>query len=370
MDQAELSALFLESARGAGRRAPLYHRLGTGIADDPPTARLLLHAPPEQRLPVLLYACVHWILLREPDHELSRWYPNLAARHPGGPATGDPYPTFRRFCAMHEERLAELLATRSTQTNEIGRCALLLPLLARLAIRYGPLALLDVGASAGLNLLLDRFHYRYEDERGHLHPIRADPSGPGTPEPIGVELRCSTRGPVPLPPAVPPITDRIGLDRNPIDITEADEADWLRACVWPDQADRFDRLDAALSAAASCPPTIAPGDAVTDLADTAARLDPAAHLVVIDSWVLNYLTADARREFVGVLDELAASRPLSWCAVESPMLTAELPWPSSIADPHLTHLLCTDGTRRGRAIEHLGAAHPHGYWLHWSAHPT
>lgn len=362
MTDAELAELFLESARGAGRRAPLYHRLATALADDPATARLLLHAPPDQRLPVLLYACVQWILLREPGHALGRWYPNLADGHPDGPATGDPYPAFRRFCHDHAGRLAEMLATRTTQTNEIGRCALFLPVLAAIAAERGPLALLDVGASAGLNLLLDRYRYRYEDEQGDEHVV-ADSAGPVE---AVVELRCGIRGPVPLPVAVPPIADRIGLDRAPIDITDPEQADWLRACVWPDQADRFERLGASLAIAAAEPPPLVTGDAVADLASTADRLDPSNHLVVIDSWVLNYLGADARRGIVEALDELSMSRDLTWCALESPALTAELPWPEPVIGPHLTHLLRTDWYHGERHVEHLATAHPHGYWLHWS----
>lgn len=360
MTDAELADLFLESARGAGRRAPLYHRLATAIADDPATARLLLHAPPEQRLPVLLYACVHWILLREPGHELSRSYPNLAATHPAGPATGDPYPEFRRFCADHADQVAELLSTRTTQTNEIGRCALFIPVLAGIAAERGPLALLDVGASAGLNLLLDRYHYRYDDAEGRVHTVH------GAPAPFEVELRCGVRGPVPLPDAVPPIADRIGLDRSPIDVAVSEEADWLRACVWPDQADRFERLGAALAIAAADPPRIVPGDAVGDLVGAVERLEPDAHLVVIDSWALNYLDGASRVRFVEALDELGASRDLTWCAVESPDLTAELPWPRRVAAPHLTHVLRAEWRRGVRRVEHLATAHPHGYWLHWS----
>lgn len=360
MTDDELSASFLESARGAGHRAPLYRRLSTGLADDPDTARLLLHAPVEQRLPVLLFACVHWLLLRERTHELCRWYPNLAARHPDGPASGDPYPVFRRFCHDHEDVLAALLASRTTQTNEIGRCALFVPALAKVAAERGPLTLLDVGASAGLNLLLDRYHYRYEDEQGGEHRIA------GLPGSVEVELRCGVRGDVPLPAELPSIVDRRGLDRSPIDVTEADEADWLRACVWPDQADRFERLDASLALAAAHPPTIVRGDAVADLAATADGLDPHAHLVVIDSWALNYLSAPARRGFVDALDEIAGSRDLTWCAIESPALTAELPWPEPVDGPHLTHLLLVDWRRGDRSVARLATAHPHGYWLHWA----
>lgn len=357
-DDGDLAELFREFARAAGHRAPLYRRLSEAIADDRATARLLLHAPADQRLPVLLFACVHWILLREPHHELRRWYPNLAPDHDTGPDRGDPYPAFREFCARNESRLADLLATRSTQTNEIGRCALFLPMMAEVADDRGPLAVLDVGASAGLNLLLDRCHYRYVPDDGRHPPITVG-------EPAPVELVCGTRGPVPVPNEMPTIADRIGLDRTPIDPTDPDAAAWLQACVWPDQADRFERLGTALAMAAEHPPPVVPGDAVADLAATIDRLDPDAHLVVTDSWALNYLTADERLAFLEALDLAGSTRDLSWCALESPAITPELPWPHEPAEPELTHLLRADWHAGRRTVSHLGTAHPHGYWLHW-----
>lgn len=324
---------------------------------------------------MLLYACVHWLLLREPGHELRRWYPNLAADHPRGPITTDPYPVFRDFCHAHRDRLAELLATRTTQTNEIGRCALVVPALAQIAVEWGDLALIDVGTSAGLNLLLDRYGYRYDDDRSgsshRLDPVVAPPtlspdSDPTGIRPTDIELRCGTRGPVPLPESLPTIVDRRGLDRSPIDVTDDDEADWLRACIWPDQADRFERLDSALAMAALDPPEIVTGDAADDLADTLALLDTDAHPVVMHSWVLNYLGSPSRHRFVEVLDEIGSRRDLSWIAVESPALTAEIPWPTDIADPHLTHVVRVDWSQGHRRVAHLASAHPHGYWLHWS----
>ena len=196
------------------------------IADDPATSRLLLHAPEQQQLPVLLFACVHWLLLNEPDQPLARYYPNL---------TADVDTTDRRIrrsassAPRTKQRLAGLLGTRSTQTNEVGRCATILPLLGLVADEVGPLALVDVGSSGGLTLLFDRYECRYE------------PGGTvGGPSPVVLE--CGTRGDVPVPERYPVVGARIGLDRSPIDLTDPDASRWLEACVWPDQADRFHRL--------------------------------------------------------------------------------------------------------------------------------
>ena len=123
----------------------------------------------------------------------------------------------------------DLLRHRRTQTNEVGRCAILLPVLARL---QGPLALVEVGASAGLCLLLDRYRYRYGDRSV------GDASAP-------VLLDCEVSGPVPVPKRVPEVAWRRGIDVARIDVTDDDDVRWLEACVWPDQTERIARLLAA-----------------------------------------------------------------------------------------------------------------------------
>ena len=172
-DAATCARMFGDFARATQSRAPLYSQMANGIAGDEMLAGLLLLAPAAQRQPVLLFACVHDLLLSGVDGDsadLARHYPNLTA----DPDGGDPLPALRRFCTDHEAALTELLANRSTQTNEIGRCALLLPAFGMLAAEVGPLGHLDVGASAGLNLLLDRYGYRYEPG-GSVGPASESP---------------------------------------------------------------------------------------------------------------------------------------------------------------------------------------------------
>jgi hypothetical protein len=348
-DATACAALFDEFARTAHTRAPLYHRLSSGIAADPALAGLLVLAPPRQRQPVLFLACVHFLLLGraagdETAAALAAHYPDLVPE----PDDGDPLPALRAFCAAHADELAELLATRATQTNEIGRAALLLPVFGLLAAEVGPLAHVDVGTSAGLNLLLDRFHYTYE------------PGGDVGP-PSTVELTCSTRGPVPIPLGTPRVTSRVGLDRAPVDVRDDDAARWLVACVWPDQADRLERLRAAIELARACPLDLRTGDAVTD---TAALVDAApVHPVVTTTWVMSYLAPDERRRFVAALDACGRRRDVSWVYAESPVLVPDLP--RSDGRTSTTALVLVRWRRGKRKALHLAQAHPHGYWLQW-----
>ena len=346
--------MFAEFGRTVAKRAPLYARLSAGIAADDELAGLLLTAPATQRQPVLLFACVHALLLDGTDDPLTRHYPNLTP----DPDPGDPLPAFRTFCRAHRGTLEHLLRTRSTQTNEIGRCALVLPALGLLATEVGAVTHLDVGASAGLNLLLPRYSYRYEPEGTDRD---ADTVGDASP----VLLACGTRGDVPIPDRMPEVVLSRGIDRTPIDVHDEEQARWLEACVWPDQTDRFERLRAALDLARTTELDVRMGDAVTDVGAHVEELATVAHPVVTNTWVLNYLTGEQRTDYVGALDTLGARLDLSWIYLESPYLTPELPGPSADANVERTVLVLVRWRRGRRAVDHLAEAHPHGYWMHW-----
>ena len=339
-------AFGLESAS----RAPLYATLAAAAADDDAALALLQTAPEMQQMPVLFFAAVHHLLLAGEGAELARHYPNLS---PDVDVDGrDPVPAFRAFVRSHAAPLQSLIVERSTQTNEIGRCALFLPPMAVVESERGPLAHIDIGASAGLTLLLPQFTYAYE------------PGGTVT-GPSGIELRCGVRGARPLPSTMPSIVRSIGLDRSPIDTTDDDAVRWLEACVWPDQADRFDRLVRAIELARRNPPEVRRGDAVDDVATLVTEAASFGHPVITTSWVLSYLTTDQRHAFVEQLDTIGADIDLSWVIGEAPALTPGLPVPTTEEPEHLTVLSLVRWRDGVRHVERLATAHPHGYWVHW-----
>lgn len=341
---------FRISAEDQHKRSPFNARLCASIAEAPDIAGFLSSAEPEQQLPVLLLASVHSIVLAEPDIELAAWYPTVTAT----PRDDDAFPAFARLCRAREAEIRALVATRATQTNEVGRCSLFLPALDIVAEEVGTIGLADIGTSAGLNLQLDRYHYVYE------------PGGPvGDPSPV--TLRCGVRDGVPIPLEIPPIGERIGVDRSPIDLTDPDSVRWLMACVWPDQHDRFERLAAAIAVAAEHPADVIRGDAIASLDAAVERVGADAHPTVINSWVLNYLTPDDRLAYVAELDRIGSRRDLSWLFLESPGLAHGLPVPETIDRSFLTHLVLVRWRDGRRSVTHLAECHPHGYWLHWVA---
>jgi hypothetical protein len=331
--------------------APLYSALASGIAEDPRLAGLLLAAPSSQRLPVLLFAAVHWLLLGDRSEPLARYYPNLT--EPALPAA-EALPAFRELCVSHADELAGLLATRRTQTNEIGRTALFVPAFGAIAAEAGPLAHVDVGASAGLNLLIDHYDFAYL---------------PGGELVSGstVTISCSTRGAVPVPRVHPPVAAAIGVDAEPVDVADPHQARWLEACVWPDQVHRFARLSAAIEIANRVGVDVRRGDACDATGELVAEAAAAGHPIVTTSWVLNYLTTEARRRFVAALDRAAEAQDLSLVCAESPALCPELPGmpapkPGGDQPTAVVVVRWRDGRRNA---EHVADAHPHGRWMHW-----
>jgi hypothetical protein len=353
--------LFGEWAEGVVRDLPLYRRLCHGAAGDAEVAdRVLLSPDPAQRIPNLLLAAVHDVVLAGDHHPdavaLGHWYASVTdPPRPVGRGVEDPWPHFRAL-ALHHDGVAERLRTRTTQTNEVGRCGSLLPALGLLAQDVGPLGLLDVGASGGLNLLLDRYEYRYRSADGATTRV----GGPST-----VRIDVDTTGAVAVPAAMPTIVARSGIDQRPIDVTDAEEATWLEACVWPDQADRFHRLVAAIGIAQQFPPDLVEGDAVTSLAAGIARVGTSAHPVVTNSWVLNYLTSAQRVAYLAELERIGAERDLSWVYAEAPARIPELPNAPDQRDDDLTVLSMVRWRGGERIVDHLATVHPHGFWMHW-----
>jgi hypothetical protein len=251
------------------------------------------------------------------------------------------YKAFRGFVLDHVDQVLATVHDRQTQTNEVGRCALLLPLLARLP---GPLALVEAGASAGLCLLPDRYAYDYDDT------LVDEPATP-------LRLTCQPRGPVPIPAALPEVVWRRGIDLAPVDLADPDAVRWLECCVWPDQPDRLARLRAAVELARADPPVVVRGDLLELVSPVVAQAPAGATVVVFHTAVLVYLPEAGRRRFA----ELMAELPAVWIWAEGPGVVASLE--SSLGPlrpPDEAVFLLGQGPDRL-----IGLADPHGAWLHW-----
>lgn len=249
------------------------------------------------------------------------------------------------------DELVPVLEVRHTQTNEIGRVALLAPALAALALADPP-TIVDVGTSAGLTLTVDRCLIDY-GPMGRLGPL-------GSPVRVSCEV---LHGDPPIRPT--PIARWIGIDRRPLDPTDPEDARWLVACTWPDTG-RLDRTRAAVVLAAADPSELRAGDAVADMP---ALLDEiAGPVIVTTTWALAYLSEDCRAAFSDVLAAASRDRSLSWISGEGAGVVEALPFvePPDVEGATasvLGTIHYEDGRVAGAQV--LAHVHPHGHWLWW-----
>jgi hypothetical protein len=244
----------------------------------------------------------------------------------------------------HWGAIVPVILARYTQTNEPARCATLLPVLAALP---QPLALLEVGASAGLCLHPDRYRYRYHDDDDDGE-AREEFGAPGSP----AVFHCRTSGGAPLPTALPEVVWRAGIDLNPLDTADEGDVRWLESLVWPGQPHRERQLRAAIAAVRDTPPRIVRGDLVERLADVAAGAPAGATLVVFHTAVLTYLPLEGRERFAGIVRGL----PGHWLSNEHHTV---LPW---IGGPRPRH---DHGLTLALDEQPLALTGGHGQSLRW-----
>jgi hypothetical protein len=276
---------------------------------------------------------------------LSGRHPALTALYPPAAAQFDAaviVPLLRRLLVDEAEMLRSFLAS-APQTNETLRSAVLIGGYAAIAQATGlPLALREIGASAGLNLAWDRFHYQLGAQRW------GDAASP-------VQIVSDWRGAPPTLPAAIVVADRRGNDLMPVDLSDPQAVLRLRAYVWPDQAARAARLQGAITLAQQGLPPVDAGDAAEWVAQQLAAPLPGAATVLVHSVVWQYLPPATRAAIETTLAEAGAratpSAPLAWLRME---------FYESGAPAELRLTLWPGGEERT-----LARAHPHGEWVEW-----
>jgi len=342
---------------------PLYAAMCRIASAEPAVLSLMDVAPKEQRRPNLLFAAVQYRLLSGIKHALADYYPSVGGQRG---VDAELRPRFVDFCLAQRAALTDLMATRTTQTNEAGRCAVLWPVLQHVARRRGfdRIALLDFGCSAGLSLGVDR--YRYDYGRMHLAPGGRD---------AAVVVSCRLIGDA-APPAdlgpVPRIDSRLGIDPDPIDASDEASARWLEACVWPHDAVRRERLRAALRIARENRWPLQRHRDCSAVVDPWLRgIEPGVLPVMVNSWVLTYIEREARAAHIARMRGLVQQYGMAWVSAEAPEISI---------DPRLTPPTVDAAQTEGSAAtpwtltmpgdgapksEFVAMSHPHGKWMQW-----
>ncbi len=329
---------YVDFGRYQAGDSPCFAAWALGLAEDPEVVALVETLPRAKRQPNLVFAAARW----------------------HGARTG-PYEELRSVLLSRWPEVEATVLARATQTNEVGRCATLLPALAGLAAPGEGLALIEVGCSAGLCLLPDRYSYRYATPQG---TVGVDPPGGVSP----VVVRCEVHAGVPVPEVVPRVAWRRGVDLHPLDVADPDAVAWLAGLVWPEHHERRARLAAAVRLARADPPVLVAGDLLEVLPDLVAQVPAGLTPVVFHSAVAAYLSTDDRERLVELMTGLMggrgsgpARRPLHWVSNEGPQVLPGLQVPEAPPDPSVgasPFLLSLDATP-------VAWTHGHGTSMSW-----
>jgi hypothetical protein len=308
--------------------SPLYAELVEVVAEDPELLRVMNrigHLPP----PNLVFGAVQYMLMDGEDGDLAAHYRSIV----GDPAPPDGVgPKFRDFVLAHEEEIVEMGNTRFTQTNECRRCVALLPMVAMAEFRA--FHLIDVGASAGLNLGLDRYGYRYDDKEWHQES-----------EPL---LEAESRGVAPELVDIK-VLSRTGLDLNPLHPADESARRWLDALIWPEHLERRARLRSALEMVSTLDIEMISGNALETLAGALERLPAGEPAVVMSSFTLNQFDAAERDRLESIVSRARLARPVHRVSMGEALDKAD-DWARLVVDD-------------GSGVTVVGQAHPHGEWI-------
>ena len=317
-----LRARYLDFAEHEAKGvSPLYEQLARYVAESDALLRFIAALPGPKQQPNLVFAAVRHLYGTPRD-----------ATH------------FAELVDQHAEPVRALILARSTQTNEPGRCAVLLPVLARLP---QPLALLEMGASAGLCLLPD--FYAYDYGRARLRPASDD----GYDAPV---FPWRANDATPLPERMPRIVWRWGLDLNPLNVFDPEETAWLQTLVWPGQESRAERLRAAIHIARRHPPGVEKGDLLHEQIPVVTPPPRNATLVIFHSAVLVYVAPRDRVRFVENVRKSGAV----WISNESPGVFPEIAARLDAPPPPDRFILAVNG-------EPVAFTGGHGQSIDWIA---
>lgn len=317
----DIAERYLDFATYADGDSACFATWARGVADDPEIHDWLSDLPLAKQQPNLVFAAARW----------------HGAQAPG------PYAGLKRTLLENRDQVRATLRDRATQTNEVGRLATLVPVLARIEAENGPLSLIEVGASAGLCLYPDRYDYAW--------PPLGVLTGTG-----GPTLSATATGRLPLPSRHPEVAWRGGVDLNPLDVRDEDAMAWLANLVWPEQDARRALLQDAIAVARQEPPCIVRGDLEDELPALLSEAARHGTPVVFHSAVIAYLDDLARRRFHETMTELVGRGTVRWVSNEAPGVLPRVT--GGLDVPPGRFVLGLDG--RPTAL-----AHGHGHSIEW-----
>lgn len=316
----------------------MYEYLSLEISKDAQILALCSHARSGQPVPNLLFGSVHYLLLQGIEHPLKDFYPSLNA---------DPMPVdqsfvyFKDFCNTYEDEIISLLKSKLVQTNEVRRCAYLYPVFCWIYNQTKkPLSLIEIGTSAGLQLLWNHYSYSYgsEDVYGKKHSrvhITSEIKGENQP----LLLTHS-----------PPVISKVGVDLHTNDLLNPDDYLWLKALIWPEHQDRRELFDKAASLFREHPVELREGDGISLLPMLEQSAPEDSTICIFHTHVANQLSEQLKYKLLETVHTIGEQRDVFHIYNNI--------WDGKL---HLDYMI--QGVWHNQLV---GETEPHGKWFEWN----
>ncbi len=332
------SRLFLNFADQECRgSSPLYEYLSVHISKDDELLGICSMARKGQPIPNLLFGAVHYLLLKGKEHPLKAFYPSIV---PISRSYRDSYEPFRDFCLTYRNEIESILKTRLVQTNEVRRCAYLYPVFCRVyEMAKKPLALIEIGTSAGLQLLWDQYSYNY-GRRAIFG--KADST-------ITISSELKGEMSMSLLSAPPPVSKRIGIDLHTIDVNDEEEKMWLTSLIWPEHTERLSLFGKAASLMKEFPVDLVKGDGIRLLPHYAETIPESSVICIFHTHVANQMTDASKVELLQSVKSIGKERDVFHIY-------------NNIQDRYL-HLHCH--LNGEEAMYTVAETEGHGRWFRW-----
>ena len=359
-ERSEIRQRFLKESATYRVSSPLFSALGRASADDLDIVELVSETRPGQSKGLLIFYVVHYMLLKQPDDKLSHYFPSL---------TEDPlpasqaFPVFKEYCLEHRSEISELLSWRTVNTNLAEKTICLIPALRHIEkLSEGPLTLLELCCSTGLNMLFDEYHYDY----GVAGSIGVADSP--------VRLKCKLIGPNQPDVTMPEVAMRMGVDLVKVNVSDPLERLWMQAVLCPEWKTERVRLDSALAIRAQRELRIVQGDALEIVGPLLEELP--GNLCILMSYCIGHWSLTARSELNELLRRASLHRQIHRLDVDPPdnedpraarerlmrLSKVGIPVLKKMSPSRIDHTWYRDGQA---GMELLGEGDIFGEWLDW-----
>lgn len=276
----------------------LYEYLSLKIAGDYEMLELSSYAKEGQPIPNLFLGAIHYLLLKGNEHKLSQYYPSIVEK-PKVPQ--ESFPHFRDFCSTYRNQIISILKEKMVQTNEVRRCGYLYPSFSYIYdIVKKPLALIEIGTSAGFQLLWDKYLYSYNsdeiygDHQSNVH-IKSEIKGENIPH---------------LSKISPPVARRYGLDLHINDLSNTEDSLWLNSLIWPEHTERRFLFEKAVACVMDNKDELhfIEGDGVELLPHIIEKIPDNLTICIFHTHVANQMPKDIKHKLLDNVKRIASKR--------------------------------------------------------------